>query len=269
MASSTFLVAAVTLALVACNSDEADRSSPKPNSAITRMVGMGAVLPEVLAAAEEIGDDAGRIPELLVPRVRVCTYDRANVGRSDGVDGGHTARDSVEDLHRLLRTAQIPGPYVLLGASFGGVIAQLYAASHPSDVAGMVLLDSPTPADLEIERSFVPKAHRFGPDDWKRSAEQLDDFSSLRQLHEAESRRADVPLTYIATRRIELDPSWPVEEMTAAVRRAQRALVRRHAPGRLLVLDVHHYMEPEIPERIARETERVIGLTPVGGAGRG
>jgi len=49
-----------------------------------------------------------------------CAYDRANVGASDTASTPRSASDVVNDLHRLLETADVPGPYVLAGQSAGG-----------------------------------------------------------------------------------------------------------------------------------------------------
>ena len=38
--------------------------------------------------------------------------------------------------------AAIPGPYVLVGHSFGGLFVRLYAATYPDEVVGMVLVDA-------------------------------------------------------------------------------------------------------------------------------
>ena len=43
------------------------------------------------------------------------------------------------------------------------------------------------------------------------------------------------------------------------VRSLQREFVGRFERSRLLTLDVPHYMDPAIPERIADETRSVIG----------
>lgn len=56
--------------------------------------------------------------------------------------GAGSAASRGRDLHALLEAAQVPGPYVLLGASFGGLIADMYAATYPDQVVGMVLLDA-------------------------------------------------------------------------------------------------------------------------------
>jgi pimeloyl-ACP methyl ester carboxylesterase len=36
----------------------------------------------------------------------------------------------------------VPSPYVLAAHSYGGLIARLYASSHPDEVSGMVLIDA-------------------------------------------------------------------------------------------------------------------------------
>ena len=75
---------------------------------------------------------------------RACSYDPANGpwGRSDPAPTPRTARDVVADLHALLAAANVPGPYVLVGHSDGGLFAQLYASAHPDQVHGLVLIDA-------------------------------------------------------------------------------------------------------------------------------
>lgn len=90
---------------------------------------------------------------------RVCAYDRPGTlgevnpdldpdgpeffpSRSDPVPQPRTTRDVMADLHALLTTAQIPGPYVLVGHSAGGLSQRLYASTYPDEVVGLVLIDS-------------------------------------------------------------------------------------------------------------------------------
>lgn len=90
---------------------------------------------------------------------RVCAYDRPGRGWSDPVDAPQDATTVAADLHALLRAADVPGPYVLAGHSFGGLYVLTYAADYPADVAGMVLIDSTAPtsptADAPAARNDV------------------------------------------------------------------------------------------------------------------
>ncbi len=196
--------------------------------------------------------NAADIPALLDGRYRVCAYDRANVGLSDSVRGPLTGKDSARDLHALLAAARVRPPYVLLGASLGGAIADIYAARYPKDVAGMILLDSTLPDYLEMYRRFFPRGAGPQPGEWKREAEMLDRLTTFRQAATIQGRRRTIPVTYIGI------TSFLPPRITATIRRAQRAFVGRFSPGRLVVVDAPHSMAPVIPDRIAREVERVI-----------
>ena len=73
---------------------------------------------------------------------RVCSYDRAGYGWSDNGPLPRTAGRIVTELHTLLARAGVPGPYVLVGGSYGGLIVRLYAYRYPQQVVGLVLVDS-------------------------------------------------------------------------------------------------------------------------------
>ena len=80
------------------------------------------------------------------------------------------------DLHALLRAADVPGPYVLVGHSAGGLVVRLYASTYPDEVVGMVLVDA-THEDvwLRFQEALTPA--------------QWDEFEALtvtnRELQEA------------------------------------------------------------------------------------
>jgi pimeloyl-ACP methyl ester carboxylesterase len=81
---------------------------------------------------------------------RVCTYDRAGEGWSDGTPGARDGHQLSSDLQGLLAAAHVPGPYVLAGHSIGGIYALLYAAQYPKQVAGLALIDSSTPYQFDL-----------------------------------------------------------------------------------------------------------------------
>lgn len=73
---------------------------------------------------------------------RVCSYDRAGMGRSDSSPLPRDPARLAGELHALLEAAGVPGPYVLVGHSLAGKTVRLFAAAHPDEVAGMVLVDA-------------------------------------------------------------------------------------------------------------------------------
>lgn len=76
-----------------------------------------------------------------------CAYDRSGLGWSEAGHEAPTAAHACTQLRALLNAAGIPPPYVLVGHSFGAYVLLLFAARHPEDVAGMVLLDPLTVED--------------------------------------------------------------------------------------------------------------------------
>jgi pimeloyl-ACP methyl ester carboxylesterase len=87
----------------------------------------------------------GWIQPSVAKTTRVCAYDRAGMGWSDSSPAPRNAQNIAAELHTLLQNAQIPGPYVLAGWSYGGMYARQYAEQYPDEVVGMVLLDSSSP----------------------------------------------------------------------------------------------------------------------------
>jgi pimeloyl-ACP methyl ester carboxylesterase len=139
--------------------------------------------------------NAGEIPSMLRDKHRICVYDRANVDRSDDVPGLRTGKSSVTDLHRLLDAAGVEPPYVLLGASFGGLISYSYAATYPDEVVGMVLLDAQVPGLLDLEH-YWPKEDRLQNVDWSYAEEKIDQYDVNMYAQHA-GQAPDIPLTYL------------------------------------------------------------------------
>jgi pimeloyl-ACP methyl ester carboxylesterase len=79
---------------------------------------------------------------------RVCAYDRPGTTRfndrpspSSSVEQPTTAQAGADDLRALLRRAGERGPYVPVGASWGGMIVNLFARENPTNIAGLVFVD--------------------------------------------------------------------------------------------------------------------------------
>jgi pimeloyl-ACP methyl ester carboxylesterase len=91
----------------------------------------------------------------VLPRVarftRGCAFDRAGYPWSDPAPA-HLPRTSVQivaEMRAMLQNAGLEKPYVLVGASFGGINILTYALRHPDEVAGLVFADSSHPEMFE------------------------------------------------------------------------------------------------------------------------
>jgi pimeloyl-ACP methyl ester carboxylesterase len=96
---------------------------------------------------------------------RVCAYDRAGMGWSESGPEPRDAKQISNELHALLEGADIDGPYVLVGHSFGGLYMQTYAARYPEEVAGVALIESSQPDQFshrpQARDSYEPQKQIF------------------------------------------------------------------------------------------------------------
>lgn len=105
------------------------------------------------AGALAISSTAGWVQPLIARHTRVCSYDRAGLGWSEPGPEPRDALHIVRELHTLLRNAGETPPFVLAGASSGGLLVRVYADQYPEDVAGLALVDSSHPdQDARFEK---------------------------------------------------------------------------------------------------------------------
>ncbi|MDC6168846.1 alpha/beta fold hydrolase [Paucibacter sp. XJ19-41] len=99
-------------------------------------------------------------PQIAQLGSRVLAYDRPGVGGSAKPTTPQTGAAAVALLRGLLGALALPGPYLLLGHSFGGLHANLFARLHPEEVMGVVLLEATAPADVGSMREHQTAAQR-------------------------------------------------------------------------------------------------------------
>ena len=123
---------------------------------------------------------------------RVCSYDRAGYGWSDNGPLPRTAGHMVTELHTLLARAAVPGPYVLVGHSYGGLIMQLYTYTYPQQVAGLVLVES-----VHADQDRSPKLRQDNVNEMKQLSpcQALAPFGILRLLGFWNGLAAEYPAT--------------------------------------------------------------------------
>ena len=192
---------------------------------------------------------------------RVCVYDRRNVGLSDSVDAPQLPEDAVGDLHGLLAAADVKPPYVLLGASFGGLLAYLYANEYPDDVVGMLLLDSMIPDELPLDQFYPPddRFEAFDAEDESDTAERISHFKVLTAAQPTIGQEPAIPVTYLLSKSEGYGAeSTGIAEYDAQILDLLHAYVDRFSPGRYVEVDSPHFMEAAIPDQVVEELRGVI-----------
>lgn len=85
---------------------------------------------------------------------RVVAYDRAGLGWSEPGPMPRDGRRIVAELHLALANAGLRGPYVFVGHSYGGLLARVFTATYPDEVAGLVLAEPSHPDLFERAPGF-------------------------------------------------------------------------------------------------------------------
>ncbi len=120
------------------------RRFPAPGSFVEKLhvncSGAGTpVLLEAGVAASSVGWTL--VQRQLRPDCKVCATDRPGFGWSLPSEQARTPEQFVREMDLVLRHIGVPA--ILVGHSFGGLLVQLYAAGHPENVLGVVLVDPP------------------------------------------------------------------------------------------------------------------------------
>jgi pimeloyl-ACP methyl ester carboxylesterase len=170
---------------------------------------------------------------------RVCSYDRANIpgGASDPAQKPRTAGDVVADLHAALAASGVPGPFVLVGHSDGGLFVRLYASLHPDEVVGLVLVDAVSENLEEAEAVLL---------------EELLTPEQLSQYQAALEQQANAP--FVA--RVD-DEQVDMAASSAEMRAARSDSPLRPMPLFVLTHGVPSPPAPGEPPAIARDKERI------------
>ncbi|HEX5827739.1 MAG TPA: alpha/beta hydrolase [Candidatus Limnocylindrales bacterium] len=216
------------------------------------------------------------------PSHRVCTYDRAGVGRSDPPPTvPRTAIDLADDLAALLDAAVIPPPYLFVSHSLGPWVTTVFTADHPDAVMGLVLVDPrgpdvteewiaglgvPTPGEPEVVTGFRSYATSFRSDP-SSNDEVLDIPKSERQVRDALSSFPAFGATPLVVLRAAGTPDeWrelpPAEfdAWEAAWFDGHRALAAASSTGRIIeVADSGHVIQQDAPQIIVDIVLRFAG----------
>jgi pimeloyl-ACP methyl ester carboxylesterase len=237
-------------------------------------------------------DVLGLLPPAVGPPVfqalattnRVCVYDRPGTlryvtgtpltTRSTAVPQPRTAKDVVEELHTVLDVARVPGPYVLVGHSLGGLFVLLYARTYPEQVKAIVFNDAFSPTIPTVFGSLWP-IYR------DRLLNPPVDQAPLESLRSPDSERIDLDASAAQVEQSPALPSMPLvvltkttsfaglepvppgitaDEINTLYEQAQTYFVAL-APTtpHIFATGSDHYIQFSQPDLIVHSTELVLG----------
>jgi pimeloyl-ACP methyl ester carboxylesterase len=154
-----------------------------------------------------------------------CAYDRAGAGWSDAATLPRDPASSAEDLHRALAKAGISGPFVVVGHSYGGYVARVFAGRYRTETVGLVLVDAVGPETLDR----IPSLDAY----WRQAARDCR-WDKLRAVFAVFRLRGDSmtyvpaevrPLTdgFFYSRKLQDDSCGEIEAMIGEGRQQVRA----------------------------------------------
>jgi pimeloyl-ACP methyl ester carboxylesterase len=201
---------------------------------------------------------------------RTVTYSRAGYGTSDPRPEPRTIQQSSAELDQLVASARLAPPFILVGHSYGGLLARAFAARHPDWVAGMVLVD---PTDerfnpalrrldakraLDDDRQFAAMVPAKFQPELKLLQPVLDAGSLPAPL---DARLPDVPVVVLTSVQQAEKPMFFLESVEAvAIKRDLHAdFLRQFSDGsQVLTLKSGHNIQLEEPELVIAAVNRVI-----------
>jgi pimeloyl-ACP methyl ester carboxylesterase len=257
-------------------------TTPRPTATIDQLVGaegrrvhvrcVGQGETTVLLIAGFGGDATNwvKVEPAIGTRARVCSYDRPGTGTSDPTTSTATFTTQATELHALLNTIGEPGPYVVVGQSFGGAESITFASHFADEVTGLALIDaSPT---------TWPAALCAVPDDGSEAAatvlgtctgaflptgnsEHLDVAAAFAELSSVASL-GSLPMAVITATERELPAGLAAPEvarLTEAWNHGQQDWIALSTSAQLVTVDhTGHHIEIDQPEVVIDEITHLL-----------
>ena len=200
---------------------------------------------------------------------RVCIYDRAGLGNSDPSIHTQATTQMALDLRNLLARTSVGDPLVLVGHSLGGINVRLYASMYPTEVVGMVLVDSTHEEQFARMDALIPEdiKKQFPPSALVLMSNEKIDFTENPERRARLAKwHADIPLIVLTAANAKPDPPGPLAYLAPQFEQIrqdlQQDLVHRSAKGKQIIATKSgHYIQQDEPELVLNAIREVIDAT--------
>lgn len=208
-----------------------------------------------------LGDSCGtwnEIQDRISQETSTFSYDRAGIGRSEAAFVPRTCHDLVEELSTLLLALKVEPPYILVGHSFGGLVARLYTSLYPHLTSGMVLVDAaPEYKELAYEKVLpepLAARNRQYYENPMLNSEKIDKIKSYKQIVDF-SWQSDTPLTIITRGLPDIgEGEGPYQDILEIEQRLQADFLRLSTSGKQRIASgSRHYIHHDEPEIVIEE----------------
>jgi pimeloyl-ACP methyl ester carboxylesterase len=233
------------------------------------------------------------VQEQVSNHTRVCSYDRAGMSWSEPGPKPRTYVRIADELHSLLEAAGEEAPYVLVGHSAGAHTVRFFVQKHPTDVAGIVLVDPAYEKILtkevitaiqQVQRSYVGYAHlgfwryvldpdfirRFeGPNVPTEIINNLEVVFSTKSIYTAADELAALYETTLALNATNIEGAWDnkpavvlsadneIARLTGALE-LHKELASLSTRGEQILVPGGHNIHYEHPEVVAEAILKVV-----------
>ncbi|MCW2736489.1 alpha/beta hydrolase [Nocardioides sp.] len=206
----------------------------------------------LIAGLNTSGDTFRDLRSRLSGTARTCFYDRAGIGDSPPLPDeapDPSPGSAAADLRAALAAEGLEPPYVVLGWSYGGLVAQAWATEFPEDLAGVVL------EDPSVREQFTAAALADPSIDWAEGGRSVDRDALVDEL--ARIDLGDLPVVVLSQ---DARGGWVAPWYRSHDRLARVSTDGVHAVG----LGSGHAMHEDVPRLVAAAVEAVWSAASAG-----
>lgn len=185
-------------------------------------------------------------------------YNRPGYGKSDPVSTPRDGVHIIDELRLLLYSKGLNPPYVLVGHSLGGLYMQLFARRYPSEVSGLVLVDSTHPNQFKGDGSYEnwPAWVRLVFNLWSSAVVK----EELNSINATGKHVLGLP-TFVGKPVIVLSASKPMKEkskLAIDANKKRKDIARLYPGSKQVWVDCGHGIPLESPESVISAIREVI-----------